>query len=67
MLLLSGTPALSRPSELYTQLAAIDHRAFPNYHNYGLRYCEAKQVGGPYRVNMLNKGQQKHWTKIITQ
>ena len=33
-LLLSGTPALSRPSELYTQLAALDpatHGSFTSF------------------------------------
>lgn len=29
VLLLSGTPALSRPSELYTQISGIDPSIFP--------------------------------------
>nr|CAD7397266.1 unnamed protein product [Timema poppensis] len=41
VLLLSGTPALSRPSELYTQIAAIDPKAFGSFHDFGLRYCAA--------------------------
>uniref|UniRef100_H2Z050 SWI/SNF-related matrix-associated actin-dependent regulator of chromatin subfamily A-like protein 1 n=1 Tax=Ciona savignyi TaxID=51511 RepID=H2Z050_CIOSA len=43
ILLLSGTPALSRPSELYTQLAALRADLFPYFHQFGLRYCNGKQ------------------------
>ncbi|XP_075980389.1 SWI/SNF-related matrix-associated actin-dependent regulator of chromatin subfamily A-like protein 1 [Anticarsia gemmatalis] len=40
--LLSGTPALSRPAELYTQLALIEPGLFPSYTDYGKRYCDGK-------------------------
>ncbi|XP_069361268.1 SWI/SNF-related matrix-associated actin-dependent regulator of chromatin subfamily A-like protein 1 [Maniola hyperantus] len=42
--LLSGTPALSRPAELYTQLALIEPKLFTNYTEYGKRYCAGKQT-----------------------
>lgn len=42
-ILLSGTPALSRPSELYTQIIAIDKKAFPCFQDYGIRYCNGKK------------------------
>lgn len=29
VILLSGTPVLSRPAELYTQIRAVDKSAFP--------------------------------------
>lgn len=35
---------MSRPSELYTQLVAVDPVTFRYFHDYGLRYCSAKQV-----------------------
>lgn len=38
-LLLSGTPALSRPIELYSQMNAIDPKFFPNMSDFGIRYC----------------------------
>jgi SWI/SNF-related matrix-associated actin-dependent regulator of chromatin subfamily A-like protein 1 len=38
-LLLSGTPALSRPIELFTQLNALDSEQWSNYKEYGRRYC----------------------------
>ncbi|XP_028394418.1 SWI/SNF-related matrix-associated actin-dependent regulator of chromatin subfamily A-like protein 1 [Dendronephthya gigantea] len=41
VILLSGTPALSRPSELYTQISAVNPKLFPSYHDYGIRYCAA--------------------------
>ncbi|XP_018011720.1 SWI/SNF-related matrix-associated actin-dependent regulator of chromatin subfamily A-like protein 1 isoform X2 [Hyalella azteca] len=42
VILLSGTPALSRPSELYTQIASVDSKLFPKYQDYGIRYCDGK-------------------------
>ncbi|XP_013148259.1 PREDICTED: SWI/SNF-related matrix-associated actin-dependent regulator of chromatin subfamily A-like protein 1 isoform X2 [Papilio polytes] len=44
VLLLSGTPALSRPAELYTQLLLIDNNFFSSYTEYGKRYCAGKQT-----------------------
>ncbi|KAJ7345934.1 hypothetical protein JRQ81_001884 [Phrynocephalus forsythii] len=43
VLLLSGTPAMSRPAELYTQMTAVRPSFFPQFHAFGLRYCDAKQ------------------------
>ena len=43
VILLSGTPALSRPIELFTQIDAVCPRMF-KYHDFGERYCEGKQV-----------------------
>lgn len=42
VVLLSGTPALSRPSELYTQLSMLDERFFGNFFEYSRRYCDGK-------------------------
>lgn len=39
VLLLSGTPALSRPSELFTQINGINPKLFPSFQEYGIRYC----------------------------
>ncbi|ORX87504.1 hypothetical protein BCR32DRAFT_264267 [Anaeromyces robustus] len=43
-LLLTGTPALSRPIELYTQLNSLIPRAISNPVKFGLRYCDAKET-----------------------
>lgn len=47
IVLLSGTPALSRPMELYTQILAVNNQLFPKKHDFGVRYCSAymKNVG----------------------
>lgn len=42
--MLSGTPAMSRPAELYTQIAAVQPAFFPQFHSFGLRYCDARKM-----------------------
>nr|XP_054767877.1 SWI/SNF-related matrix-associated actin-dependent regulator of chromatin subfamily A-like protein 1 [Lytechinus pictus] len=44
VILLSGTPALSRPSELFQQVSVVNPRLFPSFHDFALRYCDAKQT-----------------------
>ncbi|NWX22953.1 SMAL1 protein, partial [Aegotheles bennettii] len=44
VILLSGTPAMSRPAELYTQIAAVQPAFFPQFHSFGLRYCDARKL-----------------------
>ncbi|CAN6199966.1 unnamed protein product [Urochloa humidicola] len=46
VILLSGTPALSRPIELFTQLQALYPTVYKNVSDYGNRYCK----GGFYGV-----------------
>ena len=46
VVLLSGTPALSRPIELFTQLDALVPAAKIKYKEYGERYCQSQ--GGGY-------------------
>jgi SWI/SNF-related matrix-associated actin-dependent regulator 1 of chromatin subfamily A len=41
VILLSGTPALSRPIELFTQLHALQPCIFVHRHHFGVRYCAA--------------------------
>lgn len=43
LILLTGTPALSRPSELYSQIRIINSKVFPNYRDFAVRYCDGKQ------------------------
>lgn len=44
-ILLSGTPALSRPIELYKQLEALYPEVYRNVHDYGNRYCKGGIFG----------------------
>ncbi|XP_065651796.1 DNA annealing helicase and endonuclease ZRANB3 isoform X5 [Hydra vulgaris] len=39
VILLSGTPSLSRPEELYPQLHLIHPTKFNNFHDFGERFC----------------------------
>jgi len=43
-ILLSGTPALSRPIELFSQIKAVNPKLFPNYFEFGKRYCNGHQT-----------------------
>uniref|UniRef100_A0AAF5Q4A7 SWI/SNF-related matrix-associated actin-dependent regulator of chromatin subfamily A-like protein 1 n=2 Tax=Wuchereria bancrofti TaxID=6293 RepID=A0AAF5Q4A7_WUCBA len=43
VILLTGTPALSRPVELFSQIRIIDSKMFPNYRDFAIRYCDGKQ------------------------
>ncbi|XP_047977230.1 SWI/SNF-related matrix-associated actin-dependent regulator of chromatin subfamily A-like protein 1 isoform X2 [Salvia hispanica] len=44
-ILLSGTPALSRPIELFKQLEALYPDVYKNVHEYGSRYCQGGVFG----------------------
>ncbi|XP_015897937.3 uncharacterized protein LOC107431494 isoform X6 [Ziziphus jujuba] len=44
-ILLSGTPALSRPIELFKQLEALYPDVFRSVHEYGNRYCKGGVFG----------------------
>ncbi|XP_059632052.1 uncharacterized protein LOC132274731 [Cornus florida] len=45
VILLSGTPALSRPIELHKQLEALYPGVYKNVHEYGTRYCKGGVFG----------------------
>ena len=42
-LLLSGTPALNRPAELFTQLHSLLPSLFTSFQSFGNRYCDPQQ------------------------
>ncbi|KAJ8778956.1 hypothetical protein J1605_013190 [Eschrichtius robustus] len=59
VILLSGTPAMSRPAELYTQILAVRPTFFPQFHTFGLRYCGAKRevdILAHCLLELLNEG-----------
>ncbi|BFZ17035.1 hypothetical protein BsWGS_20074 [Bradybaena similaris] len=54
-ILLSGTPALARPVELYSQVDAICPGLFGSYWQYTDRYCDARTVYfGKFRKRQVN-------------
>ncbi len=44
ILLLSGTPLLSRPSELFSLLNIIDPKTWNNWYDFARRYCDMHQT-----------------------
>ncbi|RPJ12097.1 MAG: hypothetical protein EHM36_00040, partial [Deltaproteobacteria bacterium] len=44
VILLSGTPLLNRPKELWNLTQAVDPDVFPNFFHFAKRFCDAKQV-----------------------
>ena len=42
LVLLSGTPALSKPIELFTQISSLDPTLFRFVGEFGMRYCDGK-------------------------
>ena len=64
-LLLTGTPALNRPSELYSQANMIRKEFFPKFKHFAERYCDRKMSplgywddsgsSNPHEVHWLSK------------
>jgi SWI/SNF-related matrix-associated actin-dependent regulator 1 of chromatin subfamily A len=50
IIMLTGTPALSRPVELFTQLNIL-HRNFANFYQFTTRYCNGKQSSFGWNVS----------------
>ena len=42
--MLSGTPALSRPNELFVQISLLKPRLFNSFFDFGVRYCNGKKL-----------------------
>lgn len=43
VIMLTGTPLLSRPIEMFNMLNIIDPQTWSNYYSYATRFCEGKQ------------------------
>lgn len=51
VILLSGTPALSRPAELFNQLKAVCPTLFRNFKSFAVRYCDGRQGRFAFEAN----------------
>ena len=60
LLLLSGTPALARPVELWLQVHALAPDLFGNYSNYTKTYCDAKRKFGHWDVSGVSNAPELH-------
>lgn len=60
LLAMSGTPARSRPVQLWPVLHAIDPATFPDFYAYANRYCNPKS--GPYGIEYkgISNGPELH-------
>lgn len=58
LILISGTPATSRPLELYPLLAALDRSLFPHFNAYGMRYCAGRKIGHFYDFRGCSNAQE---------
>lgn len=45
LIMISGTPATSRPLELYPIICALDKSLYPSFQVYGNRYCDGRKIG----------------------
>lgn len=60
LLLLSGTPALARPVELWAQLHCIDKDLFGSYTNFTKTYCNARRGRFGWDVSGLSNADSLH-------
>ncbi len=44
IVMLSGTPALSRPIELYSQITLLEPKLFTFVSEFGMRYCDGRKI-----------------------
>ena len=60
LILLSGTPALARPVELWAQLHCIDQDLFGSYSSFTKRYCNARRGRFGWDVKGLSNASELH-------
>jgi SWI/SNF-related matrix-associated actin-dependent regulator 1 of chromatin subfamily A len=60
LLLLSGTPALAKPVELWSQLHCLNPDLFGSYSYYTKRYCDARRDRFSWNVSGLSNADELH-------
>ena len=60
LVLLSGTPALSKPVELWAQIQCIAPNLFGSYNVYTKQYCNARRGRFGYDVSGLSNAEELH-------
>lgn len=60
LMLLSGTPALARPVELWAQLHCIDKDLFGTYTSYTKQYCNARRGRFGWDVTGISNADELH-------
>ncbi len=60
VVMLSGTPLLSRPVEMFTLLNMVDPSTWNNWHEFTRKYCDAKQGRWGYDVSGASNTEELH-------
>lgn len=60
IVLLSGTPLLSRPIEMFTLLNMIDPNTWNNWYSFSRRYCDGKRTRWGYEANGATNTEELH-------
>ncbi|CAJ0586729.1 unnamed protein product, partial [Mesorhabditis spiculigera] len=63
VILLSGTPALSKPAELFSQVRLVDPTLFTRFDDFAMRYCDAKE--GPFGLEAKGCSNTEELTAIL--
>ena len=61
LLLMSGTPCLNRPNELFTQMYAIRPQHCLSYHKFSERFCDAKRTRFGWTDTGCSNADELHW------
>lgn len=59
-ILLTGTPILNRPCEIWTQLNIVRPQEYDNFFSFGKRYCNAKKTRWGWDFGGASNGQELH-------
>ncbi|CAG8759164.1 3946_t:CDS:10 [Gigaspora margarita] len=60
-LLLTGTPALSKPIELFSLANSLDKTTFSTFTQYGIRYCNASRGAYGWDYSGSSNLEELHW------
>lgn len=61
VLLMTGTPCLNRPNEIFTQMHAIRPQHVLSYHRFTERFCDAKQTRFGWSDTGSSNSDELHW------
>lgn len=61
LLLMTGTPALNRPCELYSQMYAIRPQHVRSYHQFAVRFCNGKRTRYGFDDRGTSNSEELRW------
>lgn len=66
LILLSGTPIVNRPMEMYNAINLVNPTVFPDYWKYARRYCNAKHNGFGWDFSGSSNTEELHQRLVET-